>query len=280
MWILKTSLTPHACNCSACGDAAGTRSMNRPNMLFTICDAAGGSFIYSWSPPTYLDATNVPAPNALNILGPITYTVTVSGGKCTVIDTVTLGLCGPLPNWEMQFSGRQVEEEIELQWATSQIPPLSYFEIEKSMDGTDFSYLGSLSEAEYPGEFELMKMPDLNPIPGKNYYRLNLVGPDQAIQKSEIIEVMFSKGRNWLKLYPNPAETGNGIILACVQENTGNLQIEIFDLVGRKIRGQFASVVAGQNRIPVSLAGLPAGSYLVKVESESNFEVVRLVVNQ
>lgn len=67
-----------------------------------------------------------------------------------------------------------------------------------------------------------------------------------------------------LSLYPNPTSGEVTVVLEVKQP--GNVAIEITDVMGRKIRMQTAYCThAGKNEVSLSLAGHPAGTYLVKV---------------
>ncbi len=75
-------------------------------------------------------------------------------------------------------------------------------------------------------------------------------------------------------IYPNPSN-GN---ITIVNQNGGNetLNIEIYDLLGKKLVGESLSFKNGSSNMSLSLA---AGTYLVSIENKGNVGSYRMVIN-
>ncbi|MCW1148014.1 T9SS type A sorting domain-containing protein [Flavobacterium sp. TH16-21] len=76
-----------------------------------------------------------------------------------------------------------------------------------------------------------------------------------------------------IKLYPNPS---NGVVTISVPNYSGNLDINVFDLNGRKVlssSGDFSSEKA------INLTGLQSGVYIVKLEGENLSYSEKVVLN-
>jgi hypothetical protein len=74
-----------------------------------------------------------------------------------------------------------------------------------------------------------------------------------------------------LKLYPNPANADFTVELA----NGANKQVDVIDVTGRIV----VSVSSQSDLVPVNLQNVAAGVYYVKVTSENNVSVTKLIKN-
>ncbi|MDX9759222.1 MAG: S8 family serine peptidase [Bacteroidota bacterium] len=81
-------------------------------------------------------------------------------------------------------------------------------------------------------------------------------------------------------LYPNPASNrGDGTIASLTLPAATPVVLAVYDLTGRKLREVFnATLDAGTHRARVSTAGLPAGSYLLRLTTPSRTSSQTLIV--
>ncbi|MEI7595826.1 MAG: T9SS type A sorting domain-containing protein [Bacteroidota bacterium] len=91
-----------------------------------------------------------------------------------------------------------------------------------------------------------------------------------SIEKKNDIE-------NSLKVYPNPAKDFCKIEYIC--EKSEAIIISVYDINGRVVIAKKANTIIGKNSISLNTNELNSGVYIVKVESNSENKVVRLVVN-
>lgn len=82
---------------------------------------------------------------------------------------------------------------------------------------------------------------------------------DRDITSSENIEL----GDHTISLFPNPA--GESIIIKSTLENTGNTQISIIDIMGRKVFVK--NVIKLEQETLLDISALPAGSYILNIRS-------------
>ncbi|MEX1132438.1 MAG: PKD domain-containing protein [Flavobacteriales bacterium] len=76
-------------------------------------------------------------------------------------------------------------------------------------------------------------------------------------------------------LWPNPvAEQFN---LTLNSSRSGNLSLSIVDLNGREVRTMNASILAGNNQLPMDVSGLEPGMYLLRFSNGSNSAAMRFV---
>ena len=103
--------------------------------------------------------------------------------------------------------------------------------------------------------------------PGTHYYRLRQVDFDGAEALSEVVVVETGSGSGALQLYPNPAQ--DYVTVIGVEDGRS---AQLYDVTGRPV----ATVVVEAGRL--SLAGVPAGVYAVRLDGQRDRPSVRLVV--
>jgi hypothetical protein len=69
-------------------------------------------------------------------------------------------------------------------------------------------------------------------------------------------------------LYPNPASTLVNVMIDAPQRD--NVTLLITDMGGKTVRQQQANVDVGSNTIPVDIAKLAGGTYLIKLTCQSS----------
>ncbi len=89
---------------------------------------------------------------------------------------------------------------VTLSWKISDNPGIRTIEIQRAADGVDFTHLLNIASANGTSAAQ-----DLQPINGKNFYRLKIVNKDGTEQYSNISTVVFEV-KTGLLIYPNPAK--------------------------------------------------------------------------
>lgn len=156
------------------------------------------------------------------------------------------------------FTGKAVDQQNELSWATSEETNNDYFEVERSSNGIIFSMLDRVSGAGNHNVKKTYSMTDASPYP-HTYYRLKQVDYDGTTSYSSIIYVKQAASQRF-SLYPNP--TG-GMLNLAAKEGGAPLHIVIYDFNGRKILQKTylpASVMS------IDVQHLIKGKYIMKVE--------------
>ena len=70
-----------------------------------------------------------------------------------------------------------------------------------------------------------------------------------------------------LRIYPQPA--GNLVNMAFYLTQAGVAGITMYDMAGNAVLGTRLNAVAGENKLPLDVTILPAGRYLLKVQTEN-----------
>lgn len=153
------------------------------------------------------------------------------------------------------FSGKWINEKVNLNWTAYGAYNFSHFEIERSTDGRSFSTAAVLFADE--NKFDMKSFSYNDKVAAANYYyRLKMVDLDGSVVYSNIIKVYTDVKGNQISIsvYPNPAAQSISI------DNAGNIgQVRAFDLSGRG----WTLTRSSNNMFDVR--NLPVGVYFVKV---------------
>jgi hypothetical protein len=154
-----------------------------------------------------------------------------------------------------------------LQWEAEPDPNTSFFIVERSADGRNYTSIGKVpvaSEGEKAYSFTDNRV---NEITGSTiYYRLKITGQDGTVAYSNVIVVSLSSVAGDILVAPNPAVNETRLTIAA--RVSGTAQWKLYDNAGRVVMQGTESLVKGTNIITISLARIPAGVYYLQVSGK------------
>jgi hypothetical protein len=74
-------------------------------------------------------------------------------------------------------------------------------------------------------------------------------------------------GTNALRIYPQPA--GNLVNIAFSMQAAGAARITMYDMAGNAVLGTRINGVSGETKLPLDVAVLPSGRYMIKVQTDN-----------
>lgn len=188
----------------------------------------------------------------------------------------------PLPVVLSRFDAARRAEDADLSWTTSSEINSRSFEIERSLDGENFEYVGSVKAAGNSQVRNSYKFTDINAAQisnfGMAYYRLKIVDLDGSYEYSKVKAVDFGKDREGMELevYPNPFNEGFTMKISSTTDAAASY--ELIDLSGRSWSSGVVQVKDADNLIDVSaLNQAPAGIYFLRVNLGDQVLVKKLV---
>jgi hypothetical protein len=96
-------------------------------------------------------------------------------------------------------------------------------------------------------------------------------------QKSDPNQTAFADGTRF-RVFPNP--TSSDIFIQYVPDNSGIVQIDLFNMLGEQVSSQEKEVSTGDNLIKVNTGGLGTGVYFLKVKKEESEYFEKIVVSK
>ncbi|MEL5996781.1 T9SS type A sorting domain-containing protein, partial [Hymenobacter segetis] len=201
--------------------------------------------------------------NAENYKGP---------AQSTIFGAALVGST-PLPVELSAFTAKaEGTTAVQLAWTTAQELHNDHFDVERSLDGTTFTTLGTVTGAGSSSTAHTYGFRDarLPFVANLLYYRLRQVDTNGQASYSPVRSVLLGQAdvAPQLQAYPNPA---HGNVSVRILGTVPTAPMQLFDATGRLVRTQ----PLADADTSISLQGLPAGLYILHCGALSQ----RLVVN-
>lgn len=172
------------------------------------------------------------------------------------------------------FTVSKNNNSVMLKWQTQYEQNSSHYNIQRSIDGVNFTEVGRVNAAGNSNLPLNYSYTDLLPAAVQTqktvFYRLQSVDLDGKFSLSQIAALQLGKKDMQLSVFPNPAQevlqvqTGNG--------PAGNATILISDISGRQLYRKEFALQRGSNVLPVNISMLSAGIYYIRmIAGENNY---------
>ena len=163
-------------------------------------------------------------------------------------------------------------QAIRVYWSTQTESHNAGFEVQKSMDGINFTPIQFVAGAVYSTQRKDYQHIDDDVQPKtKYYYRLKQVDLDGNYLYSNVVKTTLTPNENIITVYPNPAKQTVNIVSE--KPWGGKVHVKLYNLLGELLIEDFF-----ENQVTLSLQGLADGQYLVKIESPNVQEAVKVTV--
>lgn len=168
-----------------------------------------------------------------------------------------------LPVVLVQFSGRMNGRRADLGWKTEDAASLEKFEIQRSLNGRDYTSIGTIGSTGASSSYSFSD--DLSRISAPvAYYRLKMVESDGRISFSQVLVFREQGVGSQLLVYPNPVK-GSAFVSFMSPAKAG-IELQLADASGRIVLRRTRTIERGNNIL--SLDGLEKfipGIYTVTV---------------
>jgi endoglucanase Acf2 len=188
--------------------------------------------------------------------------------ELTACGTAAAAATGPLPVTLLDFTAQTQGNAVALAWHTASEVNTARFEVERSLDGTAFTTLGSVAARGTSTVASAYASRDASLPAGASqlYYRLRQVDQDGTATYSPVRTVALAAAGG-LALFPNPARTS-----ATLTGAKPGTAVQLLDALGRTVATTTADAAGVATlRLP---AGLPSGVYVVR----AGLQALRLLV--
>jgi hypothetical protein len=177
----------------------------------------------------------------------------------------------PLPVELTRFSAQAAKGKVQLQWATAVERNSAAFVVERSATGEGFTAVAETKAQGNSAQATVYAATDAKPLAGLSYYRLRQVDRDGTTTYSQVLTVLVEAFNQPLSLYPNPAT--DRLILDLSTAPAAPCAVRLTSLTGQAM---LTATLPGGQAPELSLAGLPAGLYLLHVRTAAGSTVQRI----
>ena len=186
-----------------------------------------------------------------------------------------------LPVRLISFTGSYRNQLTTLNWETQNEQNFDHFEIERSVNGADYTAIGSkMAASDNSGRMSYQYPDDLSLASGNAfYYRLKIVDKDGQFKYSNVIMIRKeSKNINGITLNPNPVM--GGMATARFTSTMSNVvNFKIVDMNGKAVLQQQNKVYEGNNSISINnLDRLQSGVYLLQMTNGDEMTSIKFSI--
>jgi hypothetical protein len=163
-----------------------------------------------------------------------------------------------LPVTLLNFTSTLLNNTVKLQWQTTTEINSSYFLIERSNDGVNFSGIGKVNAAGNSNAIKQYSFIDKTPLADEAFYRLKEVDLDGNYKYSNILLVKMPQVQP-LIIMGNPVLNNLQLTIDNLQSSTSYLSI--FDFTGRRLKS-----LSAQNGVQdIDVSFLSSGTYVLQM---------------
>lgn len=166
---------------------------------------------------------------------------------------------------------------VNLRWATGSETNSSYFAIERSANGNDYTEIGKVNAAGNSSTSRNYAFTDATPITGGNYYRLKQVDKNNSLQYSQVRKITLNNLGLSFQAGPNPF--ANQVELLISGDAKLALTANVSDVNGKLLRQVKFMKTETSMRKMIDLSTLSSGVYVLQVSGEGVSFVQKLIKN-
>lgn len=201
----------------------------------------------------------------------------------STVNQLTAGAVTVLPADLLSFSGYKDGSRNQLRWTTSAEQNNKGFEVQRSLDGVNYSSIGFVNSMAPGGNSSTQlnyAFTDNNFTGLKQFYRLRQVDFDNRSKLSNIVLLKSDKPTLITidGMFPNPATTVVNLMISSPVKD--KLTMTIVDMSGRTMMQRSLNVETGSNTLPVDVSGLAGGTYMVRMISSTGEVTTGKLVKQ
>lgn len=199
----------------------------------------------------------------------------ISAAQYYWIDDIMINELATLPISLSSFSVKKEKGQAILKWTTASESNNSYFAVERSVDGVNFSVIGTKYGAGTSSVTQTYTFTDFNPVKGINYYRLLQYDQDHHSAMYGIQAVNFSSNDLGLQLLVN--DNPQQVTFIMPTNKGGSAELSLYSIDGKKVLSQIIAVKEGDSIYTINIPYLKSGIYSVVCQSGNDLYVEKLI---
>jgi hypothetical protein len=184
-----------------------------------------------------------------------------------------------LPLNLLDFKVAKLGSDALLDWSTAGESGFDHFDIERSLNGIQFSKTGyQLSHALNSNSATYQFVDPLPIQSGIIYYRLKMVNTDGSFNYSKVVSLRLKTGTiDSILIYPNPLS--DRLLVNISSDVMTTASVRIFNTQGQIVISHLVSLTPGTNTIEISgeLDKLQKGTYLLNIKKQNEIYTKQLI---
>ncbi len=185
-----------------------------------------------------------------------------------------------LPVQLVSFTASPKGKDVHLYWKTLLEVNLSYFQVQRSVDGSTFNTISNVNGYNAPSDYhstDISILSSLSPTIKYIYYRLLIVDKDGTTTYSNIIPIAINNIQSVVvqSVYPNPFKRNVTVSINLHQPEL--ITFKLMDGAGRVVYTKNTFLNNGTSSVNIALGDFPLGIYHLKVINSRSEEVYKLI---
>jgi len=177
------------------------------------------------------------------------------------------------------FEATPTNNTIQLAWNTQSEINFEGFEVQRSIDASNFSTISWLNARGSEAQGASYGYTDNDATPGKTYYyRLQMWDFDGAFEYSNVVSARTEGRGRVIDVFPNPTHHEVVVAFESFTEIDTPVLITINDNMGRLVQQLNYTAQTGKNIIHLNVNDLPVGMYMIRLEQGAYFATRKLII--
>jgi len=161
--------------------------------------------------------------------------------------------------------------DVKVTWKVEQELNMSRYEIEKSTDGRQFSFAGSVQAIGNGTLTTTYSWLDVQAVKGNNFYRVRSIGNTGETKISRVVKVNFAEEGPVFAVFPNPVKADRVLKLSMKNAPAGDYMVNIINDAGQTLMNKRLNHPGGDNLFTITLNKQMAhGTYLLELVDINN----------
>lgn len=173
-----------------------------------------------------------------------------------------VGANNPLPTTLINITAKSAGQRNVINWLMSASSSTAFFEVEKSVDGNNFTLIERLQAAVANGKEHSYAVYDVTPQRGNNFYRIKMIDNAGISTYSKLVSVN-NENNSSITIVPNPATDKINLQISTLE--AGEAIICFSDITGKRVLEMTTQLIKGINNITIPTVAFAKGTYFVKV---------------
>ncbi|MCZ2298150.1 MAG: T9SS type A sorting domain-containing protein [Chitinophagales bacterium] len=188
-------------------------------------------------------------------------------GNVIGLDDIVVTANAPVPVTFGDFTGVRENTKNILKWNTVTENNNTGFELQRSVNGTEFSTIAFVPTKAENGNSNvaLQYTYNDNASTASAYYKLKQIDKDGKSSFSKVVFIKADKPTRFelVSVYPNPAK--DNIKVSVASPKASIITLSITDITGKVVKQQNVQLAMGDNNVVVDVASLKAGNYIIRL---------------